>query len=83
MARPPCWRACDQAQRILAGGECSPGDVELAVQFEQVEVAGRNVTYNRCHHGFAILFRRAQVSASGFGLISQTAPNVNLERQQI
>ena len=40
VATPPCCRIRIRLQRLLASGQRAPGDLQLHVQFEQIEVGG-------------------------------------------
>ncbi|MCG3163404.1 MAG: hypothetical protein JMDDDDMK_04810 [Acidobacteria bacterium] len=73
----------DQAQRFLTGRERPLRNLKLRVQFEQVEIGGRDVAHEGRNDGFAVLVRGEQIGARGFGSAAQPAPNVNLEREQI
>ena len=73
----------DQVQRILARGQRALGDRQLRVQFEQVEVGACDVAHQSRDHGFAVFLGGEQVGPCGLRRVSQPAPNVGFEREEI
>ena len=53
----------DETERFLAGSQSLPGDLQLHIQLEQIEVSGGDVAHDRRHHGSAVFFSGQQIGA--------------------
>src|SRR5260370_35386437 len=58
-------------------------NIEFAVECEQTEIAGSDITHNGRHHCFAIFLGSSQLRARGPGLLAQSSPNVYLKIEEI
>ncbi len=73
----------DDTERLLSRCQRSLCDIEFAVEFEQTEVTGCDVSDDSRHHRIAIFFGGAQVGARGFGLIAKASPDVQFEIEKV
>src|SRR5260370_1663003 len=68
---------------VFSSSERTLVNIEFAVECEQTEIAGSDITHNGRHHCFAILLGSSQLRARGPGLLAQSSPNVYLKLEEI
>jgi hypothetical protein len=73
----------DQLERVFAGSQCAPCDLQLHVQLEQVEVGAGDVADECGGQRLAILVAGEQVSPRRFCRAAQPAPDINFEREKV
>ena len=73
----------DQAERIFARRQRVPGNLQLHVQLEQVEVCGGYIAHESRDYSLSILFCKEQIRSRRFGRPPQPAPGVNFKGEQV
>ena len=72
-----------KVQRILPGGERRLRNLQLVIQFAQMQVSGGDIAHQGDHHRLAVLFRAQQIRARRLRGAPKPSPDVHFERKKI